>query len=141
MVFKFLKNSSNNQKGDISILLALMLMTVIFALAMGLSAVMFEEIRMIRRVERSVVAFYSADTGIEKGLKERRTPGIYTGVLNPGEPKYRQIRYKVEVFGWPPRRREPGELHCIGTFIFCLASEGRFMGTTRSVELMGVTPP
>ncbi len=136
----FKKPFINSQKGDVSILLALMLMTVIWALAMGLSAVIFEEIRMIRRVERSIAAFYGADTGIERGLKERETPGVYTGVFNPDEPKYRQITYEVEVFGWPPRGRKPGELHCVGTFIFCLASEGKFMGTTRSIELMRVEP-
>ena len=135
MKFKFFKKLSiNNQKGDISILLALMVMTLIFALAMGLSAVIFEEIRMIRRVERSIIAFYAADTGIEKGLvyKEKckrvegeiEIPDECKGVLNPDKPLYRQISYEVEYF----TPVKPIILHII--------SKGEFMGTTRAIKLI-----
>jgi len=55
---------NNSQKG-VSLYLALMIMTVLLALALGISAILFGQIKMIRGMGNSVIAFYAADSGIE----------------------------------------------------------------------------
>lgn len=55
---------SNSQKG-ISLYLALMVMAILLAMTLGLSAIFFSQIRMIREIGNSVISFYAADTGIE----------------------------------------------------------------------------
>jgi len=54
----------NSQKG-ISLYLALMTMTLLLAMAFGLSAILFGQIKITREIGNSVVSFYAADTGIE----------------------------------------------------------------------------
>ncbi len=54
----------NSQKG-ISLYLVLMVMAVLLAMTLGLSAILFSQIRMIREMGNSVISFYAADTGIE----------------------------------------------------------------------------
>jgi len=54
----------NSEKG-VSLYLSLMIMTVLLTMALGLSAILFGQIRIVREMGNSVVAFYAADTGIE----------------------------------------------------------------------------
>jgi hypothetical protein len=59
------KNNFKKQKG-ISIYLALLLIAIFLDLSMGLSFILFGEILTMRDIDHSVVAFYAADSGIEK---------------------------------------------------------------------------
>jgi len=59
------KNNFKNQKG-VSIFLALLLIAIFLNLSLGLTFILFGEILMTRDVGHSIVAFYAADTGIER---------------------------------------------------------------------------
>jgi len=60
------KSKIKNQKSKgVALYLALMIMTVLLALALGVSAILFGQMKMMREMENSVLAFYAADTGIE----------------------------------------------------------------------------
>jgi hydroxylamine reductase (hybrid-cluster protein) len=40
-------------------------MAILLAMSLGLSAILFSQIKMIREIGNSVISFYAADTGIE----------------------------------------------------------------------------
>jgi hypothetical protein len=52
----------------ISLYLAIIIMSILLAMALGLSTILVSQIKMIRGMEKSVIAFYAADTGIERVL-------------------------------------------------------------------------
>lgn len=67
------------EKG-ISLYLTLMVMAVLLAMTLGLSAILFSQIRIVREMGNSVISFYAADTGIEWLLYQdegcrRQSPG------------------------------------------------------------------
>ena len=59
-----------SSKNGVSLYLALMIMTVLLALALGISAILLGQMKVMRGMENSVIAFYAADTGIERTLYE-----------------------------------------------------------------------
>ncbi|MFH1036580.1 MAG: hypothetical protein V1756_00720 [Patescibacteria group bacterium] len=56
-----------NKKG-ISIYLALLIMGILLAITLGLNSILVGQIKTIRGIGYSVVAFYTAETGIETAL-------------------------------------------------------------------------
>jgi len=71
---------SSNQKG-ISLILAVIVLSVILAIVLGLTTILVTQIRIVRGMGNSVVAFYAADTGIEQALKV-----IADGIVNDHYP-------------------------------------------------------
>ncbi|MBZ9578333.1 pilus assembly PilX N-terminal domain-containing protein [Patescibacteria group bacterium] len=57
-----------NSKKGVSIYLAVMIMFILLAIGLGMSVIIVSQIKMIREMGHSVIAFYAADTGIEKVL-------------------------------------------------------------------------
>lgn len=56
-----------SQKG-VSLYLAVVLMTMLFAMVLGISSILLRQLQSIRGMEDSVVALYAADSGIEQAL-------------------------------------------------------------------------
>jgi hypothetical protein len=115
-------------------------MSLILALALGVSALLFSQIKVIRGLGDSVVAFYAADSGIERELYEKNTPPFeYSGFLDlnknrivssqdcpagleddPGDACYL-------VKGIPPGPDCQAE-------IVCIRSYGFFKGVSRAIQ-------
>lgn len=57
----------NGEKG-ISLLLAVLVSSVLLAISLGVSAILISQIRMIKGMGDSVIAFYAADNGVEEML-------------------------------------------------------------------------
>jgi len=66
-IFIKFKSSQNLQKG-VSLVIAFFVMTIILAIILAITTLLYSEIKMIRNIGNSVVAFYVADSGIEKVL-------------------------------------------------------------------------
>jgi len=66
-VFTSLFLKENSQRG-ISLLITLFVMAIALSIVLGVSVIILSELQVIRGVGYSVVAFYSADTGVEKTL-------------------------------------------------------------------------
>lgn len=62
----------NFSQDGVSIYLSLMIMSVLLAIALGLSTIFVSQIKMLRGIGDSVVSFYAADSGIEMALYEDR---------------------------------------------------------------------
>ncbi|MBD3282226.1 MAG: hypothetical protein GF387_01295 [Candidatus Portnoybacteria bacterium] len=62
------------QKG-VSLLLTLLIMAALLAVAFGLSRLSLGEIKLARDIPKSLVAFYAADSGIERAIYQDRVLG------------------------------------------------------------------
>jgi hypothetical protein len=63
------KNKIKNQRG-VSIFFAVLILSVLLAVALGINAILISQIRTLREMSDSVVSLYAADTGIERILYE-----------------------------------------------------------------------
>lgn len=114
--------NQNHQQG-ISLYLAFILMTILFTVAFGISAILISEIKIIKSMGNSVIAFYAADTGIEKVLIDRGspdlTPDYYSGSLGNG------ADYEVNI-------TIPPECAAVN---YCIKSVGIYKETRRAIEI------
>jgi Tfp pilus assembly protein PilX len=62
-------NRSIHQKGA-SLYFAIIIMSVLLAIVLGIAAILVSQTRMIREMGDSVAAFFAADTGLERILYE-----------------------------------------------------------------------
>ncbi len=65
------KNYQANREKGVSIYLAIMIMSIILSIVLGLTVILIGQIKTTKDIESSVVAFYGADTGIEQMLAEQ----------------------------------------------------------------------
>jgi uncharacterized protein (UPF0333 family) len=72
---KFIKNK-NGKKGQASILFTLLIMMMLFVIAMGISALILQQLKSSSEIGNSTVAFYAADAGAEKCFYQVR---LHTG--------------------------------------------------------------
>ena len=79
-----MKYKTYYQRG-ISVYLAMMMMVLSLTVILGLSTLFFKQIKIVRGIGDSVVAFYAADTGIEKLIYQdeqcRQNPADCTTTL------------------------------------------------------------
>lgn len=120
-----------NQKIEkgVSIYLVILISTFILAIALGLSALLIPRIEIGREISYSIVAFYAADSGIEKVLTEKQSPlPSYDGFVDLNGNSIQDSEdavYHVDVF-------TPGP-ECTA-LNFCLRSIGSYKGVRRAIE-------
>ncbi len=140
--------SKFSQKG-ISLYLSIMIMVILLSIVLGMSGILLGQLKMMKGIENSVIAFYAADTGIEKVLEELYSDGTctdhYDDFLDLDDSggggvtdcpidllKYNDACYKVlcrangELF--------PDESVC-GADNYCIRSLGVFREIRRSIEV------
>jgi len=104
---------------------AIVILSVIFTISIGLSLIIFGQIKIQREIGHSVIALCAADTGIERALyalyKEGNLSFSENANLDNG------ASYNVFVF--------TSSSQC-GTSIqyYCIKSQGNFKGVTRSID-------
>lgn len=112
--------------------MALMMMTVILAMAFGLSAILFSQIKTIREIGYSAVSLYAADTGIERELFEANPPGTsYSGYLDLNKNGVRDSGdsfYEILVIS-------PGTADCPTESNLCIRSVGTYRETRRAIQV------
>jgi len=112
-----------SQKGAVSIILAVLLLSVLSIIGLGISILMIQQIKMSGQAGRSVVAYYAAEAGAEKCLyqvrKETGEGCDDTGQISEtvGSGSY-QASYTAEYNG-----------------LDAITSIGQYRGTNRKVEL------
>ncbi|MBX4200990.1 pilus assembly PilX N-terminal domain-containing protein [Candidatus Parcubacteria bacterium] len=57
----------DSQKG-VSLIIVFLIMTIIIAVVLSISTVLFDEVKIVSGIGNSVFSFYAVDTGIEKTL-------------------------------------------------------------------------
>jgi len=137
-----------NYKKGISLYLTVILLAIVLAIVVGLGAILIVQIRIVRQIGYSVVALYSADTGVERKLLDFKDRGDAI-IADPPLSEFLDIDgngsvpsgdcpdnlsnnsndscYRVQVFG-------AGEEQCSGV-ILCIRSVGVYRGIRRAIEV------
>jgi hypothetical protein len=69
-------------KEGVSLYLALVIMSFLIAIGLGVSLIIVSQMKMMKGMGDSVVAFYAADTGIERTLYQVRRGGGWSGDIS-----------------------------------------------------------
>ncbi len=126
---RYLKLKIDKEKG-VSLYLALIIMGAVLALALGISTILVTQMKTTKEIGDSVVAFYAADTGIERALFEDN--GISTDIDDfldfngNAEKDDDEPGYKVKGLN-------PGDENCSTEVSFCMKSVGTFKQTQRAL--------
>lgn len=96
----------NKQKG-VSLYIAIMIIAILLAIVLGAGAILLGQLKVIKGMENSIMAFYAADSGIEEVLMDRQNPSSLSGSLDNG------ASYDVEV-------TLPGEVAVLIIIVFVL---------------------
>jgi len=118
-------NLKSSKKG-ISLLLTVLIVSVLLAIGLGLSAIFLREIKIIREMGNSVVAFYAADSGIEEILMNREIP-VSSCVENNPCPLDNGAKYFLEI-------TDNTDPNCDADY-YCIKSVGSYQGTKRAIEI------
>jgi hypothetical protein len=117
-----------NTKGTI-LYFAILILSVIFAIAMGLSLIIFGQLKMQREIGYSVIALCAADTGVERALYEIYTtttanpfPFSVSGNLDNG------ATFEADAYA-----SSSGQCGT-STQYYCIKSRGNFKGVTRFID-------
>jgi len=114
----------NNPQKGISLYIAFMVMTILLAIALGLSTIFISQTKMLKGMGNSVIAFYAADAGIEKILMNRTSPSdIPETLLSNG------ATYQVIVTAG-------GTRDCSAQNNYCIKSIGTYQETRRAIEII-----
>lgn len=105
--------------------LGVMIMTILLAIAFGLSSIFLSQTRMIRSMGHSVIAFYAADAGIEEVLVQRSSPSSICTEPSPCSLDNNATYYIVI--------ETPG-VDCDGTN-YCITAVGAFKETRRAIRI------
>ena len=71
-------NYKHSQKG-ISLMFAIFILTFTLGIALGTATILVRQIKIMREIGYSAVAFFAADSGIEKVLYEDRASPVADG--------------------------------------------------------------
>ena len=112
-------NYKHSQKG-ISLMFAIFILTFTLGIALGTATILVRQIKIMREIGYSTVAFFAADSGIEKVLFEDRVSPVADGYtstisLDNGD------EYTVNV------TKSGGDT--------IIKSEGTYQNTKRAIEI------
>jgi len=113
---------SINFKKGVSVLYVIFVVSILFAISFGISGILIPQVKMLSEIGNSVVAFYAADSGIEKVLIDRQNPqSYYEGTVDGSS-------YQVYVTAG-------GVGACGSEFYYCIKSIGTYQNTKRAIEI------
>jgi len=126
------KTAPKKKKG-VSLYLAIVAMSILFSIAFGMSAVSVGRVKSLHNIGNSIVAFYAAETGIERGLREAvdgsySIPHDYLDLDGDGVEGPDDAIYQVQGLN-------NGEGNCPVTYSFCLKSKGIYKDSSRSIQV------
>ena len=68
----------------VSLYLAIIIMSILLAIVLGVSAILYSQLRITNEVGSSVVAFYAADSGIERAMYDENNCLLVTDIRHCG---------------------------------------------------------
>lgn len=130
-MFKKLQNNNFSRQKGVSLYLALMIVNLLLAMVLGLSAIFIGQLGMIKGMGDSVIALSAADSGIERVLYDGSLPqNYYSGSLNGASFEVRVSQpLGGKILGVP---EDPD----CQAFYFCIKSIGKFRGVKRAIEVI-----
>lgn len=126
---KFQNPNSKFQNGN-AIILSVLILSIVLAIALGLSTIMLKEVRFNRTAGFNIPAFFGADTGIEQILTVRNNPVSGCTSATPCTLS-NGVQYWVAVTA--KNGTKPDGAICASSN-YCIESTGNYQGTRRSIE-------
>lgn len=129
------------QRG-VAIFLAMIMLTLILSLALGVNTLLISQIKTMRDAGNSVIAFYAAESGIEWALKNidesdwrdwKTNPYRWFLDLNNNSNNDVGIDATYDVYTIDPGGANPGQ--CGADADFCVKSVGVYKGTRRIIQI------
>ena len=121
----FFGKNVRGQKG-VSLYLSIVIMVILLAIVLGMSGILLGQLKMMKGIENSVIAFYAADTGIEEVLMSRSDPtSSCTKSSSCSLPN--QARYYLEI-------KSDEDENCSAAN-FCISSVGIYRETQRAIRV------
>lgn len=110
-----------NQKYEqgISLFFTLIIMSVLLSISLGINVIFLGQVQVLKYVGNSVIAFYAADTGIERALREG---GSVSDTLSNGA-TYNAV--KID-------KTDP---KCFFAVDYCIQSVGVYKETRRAIQI------
>ncbi len=113
---------TNSQKG-VSLYIAFLIMTILLSIGFSMSTLLVSEIKTMTEMGKSVVAYYAAETGIEKELKENHSPPFFDDSGSIGT-----ASYSISVIN-------PNTDGCPLSANYCIKSVGHYKGVKRAIRI------
>ena len=126
------------EKG-VSLLLSIFLFTILLGISLGISHFASRQIQMLKETGYSVNAFYAADSGLERALKEIVENNSFSssGLVNGGSYNvYCEYCQGATCPNSNPSYPNPcsPNSNC-RAFNFCLKVIGRYSGVSRAIQI------
>lgn len=122
------------EKG-IAIVLALLVLSSVLAIALGVSTILLKEVQFGKSAGFYIPALFAADSGIEKILTLRNDPATFTGCGTRAEALARDDCKLVNgALFWVKIRSKTTDPTCVAEN-FCIESTGEYQGTRRAIEV------
>lgn len=109
----------------VALYLTLMIMTILLAIAFGLSSIFLGQVDVMKGLGNSVIAFYAADIGIEEVIADRGAPSSVCTEASPCALGNGAVYY-VSII--------PAGPNCEADH-YCVRSIGVFQETRRAIEV------
>lgn len=85
------------QNRGASILLSLLIMAALLAIAVGASRLTIGEIKLVRDIPKSLIAYYAAEAGIEWAIYQERQGGGASDIVDCSVELDNESSYGVEI--------------------------------------------
>lgn len=126
-----------NQKGA-TLYFAIVIMSILLAAVFSIGSVVLVQIRTIKGMGDSVIAFYAADTGIETALNDLYDSNF---IDHYGPVSLNGSSYTYEVWVTQPTTQPlgpgiPTSSDCQGQY-YCIKSIGSYRNVKRAIEVKG----
>ncbi len=119
----------NNKKNKgSSLYFAVAIITIILGVALGTSAILVTQIRIIREMGNSVLAIYAADTAIEKALYQIRKENVFPEDIDISGTLSNNSQYEIN------NVLSGGDEEC-DALNYCIKSIGKYQKVQRSIEI------
>ena len=119
-----LQQLQQGQRG-VSLYLAMIVMTVLLGIALGISSIFLGQTKILRGLGYSVIAFYAADAGIEEVLINRDSPNTICLEASPCS-LANGAEYYLDI--------KPAGVGCPAVN-YCIKSIGQYKETRRAIEI------
>lgn len=123
---------NNNSEKGVSLYIAFMIVAILLVIGFGMSVILISQIKMLRGMGDSVVAFYAANTGIERTLFEINQ-GAETGAEFEAWLVENESKYIAQIIS-SDRDHLAYHPHCLLGEYYCIKSTGIYQGTEGEVK-------
>ena len=121
--------NTNSQKG-VSLYIAFLIMTILLSIGLSMSTILVSEIKIMRGMGKSVIAYYAAETGIERALFDTKT------IEDPVGEGYGESETLDNGAFYSVSAVAQGTDGCSISAYYCVKSVGDYRGVKRAIMIL-----